>query len=60
VDAFTCTNEVVYPMESAKIEKANVIGADMKELFDPQNIRTNYPGDFIQRAERLIEKYKDK
>ena len=60
LDAFTCTNGVFSPVASSVIQKANAVGSDMKQLFDPKHVRKTSPEDFVREAEGLIEKHKDK
>jgi hypothetical protein len=60
LDAFGCTNGVFSPMESSVLQKANAVGADMKQLFDPEHVRKSTPEGFVREAEKLIEKHKEK
>jgi hypothetical protein len=60
LDAFTCTNGIFSPVESSVIQKANAIGADMKQLFDPEHVRKTSPEEFLREAEDLVQKHKDK
>jgi hypothetical protein len=60
LDAFTCTNGVFSPVESSVIQKANAVGADVKQLFDPKHVRQTSPEDFAREAEDLVQKHKDK
>ncbi|MGP8197929.1 MAG: hypothetical protein ACLQU4_00325 [Limisphaerales bacterium] len=59
LDAFNCTNGVFHPAELRLIHKANAVGTDMKQLFDPEHVRTTSPEKFVGEAEDLIEKHKD-
>jgi hypothetical protein len=59
VDGFACTNEALFPLESSTLKKANEVGADLTELLNSKNVRTNPPGMFMQRVEKLVEKYGD-
>jgi hypothetical protein len=43
LDAFECTNGVLYPMTSDKIQKANDSAAGLKDLLDPKNVRGKSP-----------------
>jgi hypothetical protein len=60
LDAFSCTNGIFSPVESSLLEKANAVGADMKQLFDPEHVRKSTPEGFVREAERLIEKHSEK
>ncbi|GEM_PF-1249337 len=60
LDVFTCTNGIFSPVEGSVIQKANAIGADMKQLFNPEHVRKTSPGEFVREAEDLIKKHKDK
>jgi hypothetical protein len=60
VDAFTCTNGVLFPLESSIIKKANEIGTGVKELLDPKNVRGKTPEEFGQQVQEFIETNKNK
>jgi hypothetical protein len=60
LDAFSYTNGVFSPVESSVLQKANAVGADMKQLFDPEHVRKSTPEGFVREAEKLIEKHKEK
>ena len=60
LDAFTCTNGVFSPADSAVIQKANALFGDMKPMFDPDHVRKTSPEEFGRGVEKLIEKQKDK
>jgi hypothetical protein len=60
LDLFLCTNGIFTPVDSATIQKANAVGADMKQLFDPAHVRKISPEDFSREARELIEKHKQK
>jgi hypothetical protein len=59
LDAFNCTNGVFSPAESSVIQKANAVGADLKQLFDPKHVRKTSPEDFVREAEDLVQKHKE-
>jgi hypothetical protein len=54
VDAFSCTNGVLFPVESSQLQKAAEYGADAKELIS--DARKNSPEEFNRKVEQLIEK----
>lgn len=60
LDAFSCTNGIFSPVEHSVLQKANAVGADMRELFDPEHVRKSTPEGFVRDAEKLIEKHKEK
>jgi hypothetical protein len=60
LDAFTGTNGVFAPADSAVIQKANALFGEMKPMFDPDHVRKTPPHDFGREVEKLIEKHKDK
>jgi len=60
LDAFSYTNGVFSPVDSALLTKANAVGADMRELFDPEHVRKTTPEGFVRDAEKLIEKHQEK
>lgn len=60
LDAFTCTNGVFTPADSAVIQKANALSGDMTPMLDPDHVRKTSPHDFGREVEKLIEKHKDK
>ena len=60
MDAFMATNGVFYPADISVIQRANAVGADMRELFDPEHVRKSTPEGFVRDAEKLIEKHKEK
>ena len=60
LDAFSCTNGIFSPVERSVLRKANAVGADMKQLFDPEHVRKSTPEGFVREAEQLIEKHKEK
>ncbi len=59
-DAFTCTNGVLFPLDSSTIKKANEIGTGMKELLDPKNVHGKTPEEFRQQVQEFIETNKNK
>lgn len=58
LDAFTCTNGVLLPVESSQLRDAAEIGADAKELIS--NARKTSPEEFNRKVEHLIEKHNSK
>jgi hypothetical protein len=60
LDAFECTNGILYPTASDKIAKANEIGVGMKELFDPNKVRGESPEEFQKGVRQFIEQNKNK
>ncbi len=60
VDAFVCTNGVLFPMETSKIKKAHEIDAGMEKIFDSKNLRSKSPEEIIRESQELIETNKDK
>ncbi len=60
LDIFSCTNGIFSPVERSVLEKANAVGADMRQLFDPEHVRKSTPEGFVRDAEKLIEKHKEK
>lgn len=58
LDAFSCTNGIFTPVERSVLQKANAVGADMKQLFDPKHVRKTTPEGFVREAQDLIEKHK--
>jgi hypothetical protein len=60
VDAFTCTNGILFPVESSNLEKANELGADLADLFAQRNVQGKSPEEFNQQVDRFIRKHKNK
>jgi hypothetical protein len=60
VDAFDCTNGVLSPMESSKINKARDIDAGMGKIFDPENLNSKSPEEIVRETQKLIETNKSK
>jgi hypothetical protein len=60
LDLFRCTNGIFTPVEGTVIQKANAVGGDMKQLFDPEHVRKTSPEGFVREAQDLIEKHKEK
>ena len=60
LDAFSCTNGIFMPVERSMLQKANAVGADMKQLFDPERVRKSTPEVFVREAQDLIEKHNEK
>jgi hypothetical protein len=60
VDAFDCTNGVLFPMESSKINKAREIDAGMGKIFDPENLRVKSPEEIFRESQEFIETNRDK
>lgn len=60
LDAFSCTNGIFMPVERSVLQKANAVGADMKQLFEPDRARKSTSESFVREADELIEKRKAK
>ena len=60
LDAFTCTNGVFTPADSAVIQKANALFWNMTPMLDPDPVRKTSPHDYGREVEKLSEKHKDK
>jgi hypothetical protein len=60
LDAFSYTNGIFTPVELSVLQKANAVGADMKQLFDAEHVRKTTPEGFVREAQDLIEKHKEK
>ena len=60
LDHFIVTNNVLFPISSDEIRKANDITVDVKALFDPQNVKTNTPENFAAQAVEIANKHQDK
>jgi len=60
VEAFNYTNGFFSPVERSVLQKANGVGADMRQLLDPEHVHKSTPEGFVREAEQLIEKHKDK
>ena len=58
LDAFECTNGILYPTASDKIEKANAVGAGLKDLLDPKNVRGKSPEEFKNDVRQFIDQNK--
>ena len=60
VDAFVCTNGVLFPMETSKIEKARGIDTKLEGIFDSKNLRSKSPEEVEQEMLELVETNKNK
>ena len=60
LDAFTCTNGMLFPATKSIIQKANDVGVDVKDLLSPEHVKKTTPQDFRRDVEDLIEKHKGK
>ncbi len=58
VDAFVCTNGVLFPMETYKIRKAHEIDTGMEKIFDSKNLHSKSPEEIMRQTQELIEKNK--
>jgi len=57
LDAFSCTNGLLYPMEAIRIQQANeLLGTDI----DVEHVRKISPAEFIKEQEEWVRKYKEK
>jgi hypothetical protein len=55
---FTCTNGILFPVETSQLHEAAGIGSGAKELIS--GARKGTPEEFNRKVEQLIEKPKDK
>lgn len=58
--ALSHTSAVCSPVASSVLQKANAVGADVKQLFDPERVRESTPEGFVREAEKWIEKHKER
>ena len=58
VDAFSCTNGVLFPVPSSDLSDAAEIGADAKKLMSLA--RKVLPEQFHREVDQMIEKHNDK
>ena len=57
LDAFSCTNGLLYPAEAVRIQQANeLLGGDI----DVEHVRKLSPAEFIKEQEEWVRKYKKK
>jgi hypothetical protein len=60
VDAFDCTNGVLFPMESSKINKAREIDAKLEGIFDSKNLQSKSSEEIERQMLELVETNKNK
>jgi hypothetical protein len=60
VDAFVCTNGVLFPMETSKIEKARGVDTKLEGIFDSKNLRSKSPEEIQRQMLELVETNKNK
>ncbi len=59
LDLFTCTNGMFYPVDSARISKANAFTADLRDFLSPAHVTNTPPEQFGREAEQFREKHKN-
>jgi hypothetical protein len=55
VDAFICTNGILFPMETSKIRKAREIDAGLGKIFDSKNLHSKSSEEIMRQTQELIE-----
>ena len=60
VDAFDCTNGVLFPMYSSKIEKVHTIDNKLKGIFDSKNLQSKSSEEIERQMLELVETNKSK
>jgi hypothetical protein len=60
LDIFTCSKGVFSPVENSVLQKANALGANIKQLFDPEHIRKTSAERFGQQVHELVKEHNKK